>query len=80
MDAVREKRPEFFDDQAQVQRFERGLPMHPDDWRELVRDLNRVKECAFLRRDLLDQVVGFWLDVETGLVVRVFPDGTTSKV
>ncbi|EXJ72216.1 uncharacterized protein A1O5_04720 [Cladophialophora psammophila CBS 110553] len=76
LDGVRQRRPEFVT--TTVGGFaglEARLPMKEDNRDSLVEDLERVKTCGFLRKDLVDGIVGLWLDVETGLVTRVFPDG-----
>jgi len=76
IDSVRAKRPEFKDFAGLQYR----LPMKEDNHKSLLEDFERVKNCGFIRQDLIDSVAGFWLDVETGLLTRVYPDGQTSKI
>ncbi|OAP61099.1 hypothetical protein AYL99_03300 [Fonsecaea erecta] len=69
-DGVHQKRPDF----TGFAELEGRLPMKEDNPKSLLEDLERVKKCGFLRKDLIDGVVGLWLDVETGLVKRVYPE------
>ncbi|KIW27231.1 uncharacterized protein PV07_06989 [Cladophialophora immunda] len=70
LEGVHQKRPDF---KGSVELEER-LPMKEDNHISLLEDFERVKMCGFLRKDLVDGVVGLWLDVETGLVKRVYPE------
>ncbi|OAL22649.1 hypothetical protein AYO22_07207 [Fonsecaea multimorphosa] len=71
LDGVHQKRPEFT---GFAEELEWRLPMKEDNHNSLLEDFERVKSCGFLREDLIDGVVGLWLDVETGLVKRVYPE------
>jgi carbonic anhydrase len=75
-DSVREKRPEFTD----FKELEARLPMKEDNYNSLIEDLQQVKHNGFLRADLIDSVAGFWLDIETGLMTRVYADGSSNKI
>ncbi|KIW97158.1 uncharacterized protein Z519_02550 [Cladophialophora bantiana CBS 173.52] len=75
LDGICQKRPEFVTTTAGgFGELEARLPMKEDNRDSLVEDLKRAKTCGFLRKDLVDGIVGLWLDVETGLVTKVFPD------
>jgi carbonic anhydrase len=76
LDAIRENRPEFPD----LKEVEARLPQKEDNHKSVVEDLKLVKNNGFIRKDLIDGVAGFWLDVETGLLTRVYADGQTSKI
>ncbi|KAJ9612124.1 hypothetical protein H2200_003721 [Cladophialophora chaetospira] len=76
LESIREKRPEFTDFKA----VEEKMPMFEDNQKALVEDLEKVKNCGFLRKDLIEQTVGLWLDVETGLLERIYPNGSTFKM
>ena len=69
LDSIRKKRPEFTD----FKELEARLPVKEDNRKSVVGDLQLVKSNGFLRNDLIDGVAGFWLDVETGLLTRVYP-------
>ena len=75
LDGVAAKRPDFKDGEE----LKKRLPFKKDDWEALVEDLKLVKRNGFLRRDLIEGVVGLWLDVETGLVRRVGVDGVVGE-
>lgn len=75
LDKVRRDRPDF--DAVggiQLAGLEARLPVREDNDRTLREDLKAAKRCGFLRKDLLDSIVGLYLDVESGLVTRVDPD------
>lgn len=78
LDGLREKTPDFVmgddADAAGVADLASRLPAKEDNDKSLREDLARVKQCRFLRKELLDNFVGLWLDVDTGLVRRVFPE------
>ncbi len=76
VNSVRKNRPEFTELKALGDR----LPMFEDNQKALVEDLENVKNCGFLRRDLIQETVGLWLDVDTGLLARVYPEGRTEKI
>lgn len=74
LDSIRAKRATITSDE--LAQIALRLPMVPNNDRELVEDLKAVKECTFIRKDLLDTVVGLYLDVDTGVVRIVSPDGS----
>ncbi len=74
--AVREKRLEF----TNFGELKARLPMKEDNYNPLIADLQKVRSNGFLRKDLIASVTGFWLDVETGLLTRVYADGQTGKI
>ncbi|OCT54957.1 carbonic anhydrase [Cladophialophora carrionii] len=76
LDSVREKRPEF----TEFTELEARLPMKEDNHESVIEDLQMVKHNGFLRKDLIDGAAGFWLDVETGLLTRVYTDGSAGKI
>jgi carbonic anhydrase len=67
VDRVKEQRPEF----TAFEALKARLPMKEDNHLSLLEDFEQVKNCGFLRKDLIESVVGFWYDVETGLVTKV---------
>jgi carbonic anhydrase len=73
---TREKRPDTTD----FSDFEARIPIKEDNHNSVIEDLHQIRSYGFLRKDLIENVHGFWLDVETGLLTRVFADGQTSGV
>ncbi|KIW71337.1 hypothetical protein PV04_03518 [Phialophora macrospora] len=76
LDSVREKRPEF----TEFKELEARMPVKEDNHKSVIEDLQEVKHNGFLREDLIDAFAGVWLDVETGLLTRVYADGSASKI
>ncbi|OAL35573.1 hypothetical protein AYO20_05192 [Fonsecaea nubica] len=70
LDRVHKKRPEY----TAFAELEERLPMKENNRDSLLEDLERAKKCGFLRTDLIEGIVGLWLDVDTGLVERVYPE------
>ena len=56
------------------------MPVKEDNCNSVIEDLQKVKDNGFLRKDLIDGAAGFWLDVETGVLTRVYPDGQTGRI
>lgn len=69
MEDVKSKRPDA--SKQDLAELERKLPFHEDDMGSLREDLEKVRKCTFLRKDLTAGVRGLWLDVQTGLVQEV---------
>ncbi len=60
---------------AQWTDLEARLPMVEDNsHRSLKEDLAKIRNCAFLAMELVNNAVGLYLDVNSGLVTRVEPD------
>ena len=69
LETVKSKRPGVSDEELAV--LEAKLPFHNDDKMSLKEDLEKVRNCKFLREDLTAGVTALWLDVQTGLVEEV---------
>jgi len=79
LDAVRAKRPEFEAAGGRTSaELAARLPAKQDNYESLKEDLKTAKQCGFLREDLIDNMVGLWLDVNSGLVTRIYPDPESS--
>ncbi|EXJ62894.1 carbonate dehydratase [Cladophialophora yegresii CBS 114405] len=76
LESVREKRPDF----TEFKELEARLPIKEDNYESVIEDLQMVKRNGYLRKDLTDGAAVFWLDVETGLLTRVYADGSTSRM
>jgi len=74
LDSIREKRPDF--PVAGYADLESRMPMREDNHKSLQEDFEAAKKCGFIRKDLAETVVGFYLDVESGLVTRVYPNSS----
>ncbi|KIX10055.1 uncharacterized protein Z518_01136 [Rhinocladiella mackenziei CBS 650.93] len=80
IDSTQVKRPEFgVGNPAEPSALEARLPMVENNHQALKEDLRAVKQCGFLRQDLIDSVVGLYLDVDSGLVTRVYPDSDVDE-
>ncbi|KAK4939224.1 hypothetical protein LTR10_020420 [Elasticomyces elasticus] len=74
LDKVRQDRPDF--DAVggiQLAGLEVQLPVREDNPLALREDLKAAKMCGFIRKELLNSVVGLYLDVDSGLVKRIHP-------
>ena len=69
MDDIRAKCPDASEEELET--VARLSPVRPDDDTALRADLKTLSECSFLRKDLLANVMGLYLDVKTGLVREV---------
>jgi carbonic anhydrase len=58
----------------------RESTLRTDDDGCLKDDLETLRECKFIRRDLAEEAVGLWLDVDTGLVRQVKASDGAHKV
>ncbi|KIV77803.1 hypothetical protein PV11_09583 [Exophiala sideris] len=74
LDKVRQDRPDF--DAVggiQLAGLEVRLPVREDNPIALREDLKAAKMCGFIRKELLNSVVGLYLDVDSGMVERIHP-------
>jgi hypothetical protein len=49
----------------------RYIPAREDNVDMLKKDLQTLKDCPYLRQEVRDTVLGFYLDVKTGTVRQV---------
>lgn len=54
--------------QEQLEHVRRYSPIRVDDDNALKADIETLKKCKFIRKEILENVVGLYLDVTTGLV------------
>ena len=74
LDSIKQKRPELKDSDYLTGLEGKFPSLDRDSHRGLKYELRAVKESKILRKDLIDNVVGLYLNVDTGLVDRVFED------
>ena len=66
LDFVRKHRPEVTE--QELEELGPHLPTHPDNDSFLREDLELVRGCKYIRKELAESVIGLWLDLETGKV------------
>lgn len=74
LDSIETKRPELKSSEYLTDLEPQVASVDHDSHRGLKHELRAVKDSKILRKDLIDNVVGLYLNVDTGLVERVFAD------
>lgn len=77
IESVQENRPELIGTQELADLEPRFPSVDHNSHRLLNLELQAVKNSKILRKDLIDNVVGLYLNVDTGLVEVVSPESTT---
>ncbi len=69
MNDVRSKCPDVTEEDLKA--IARASPVRPDDDSALRADLKTLRECSYLKKELVENSLALYLDVKTGLVREV---------